>query len=254
MKSNFISFICGIVIGIIVGFAIIFCSHACIDHYLKPSLPEYIYYVSQLIGVLATTLAVIVAIWGKEIKEAIFKPKCSLWLDNDGFREQLGDTEGTTSPKAKYYASLLCIKNSGNKEINECALFINQITYKATESQKNARTILKNASNIVFWGNKVNKWIGLLTEEQREVTLFRVYPDSASQTPDGCKTSPMRISIMGHNLDERYSKEGIWEITYTLQTKERVLQKFLLKITWSGRWYEREAEMGNELDVNIKML
>lgn len=251
MKSKILILFFGFLLGLITAFVIIDLSADYINYCLKPSLPEYIYYISQLIGVLATSLAVVVALWGKEIKDAIFKPKCVLFLEKDGFVENLGDTAGSSSPKAGFYESILNVKNDGPREISECALFLNTISYKSNESQKKANTILKNAHAHLYWGTKSDKWIGLIAEDTREIPLFRIYPNSAMQTPDGEKTSMKRLSIMGYNIDERYSKQGIWEIGYTLQTKEKVLQKFLLTIKWNGEWFDREQEMGNVLEVKF---
>ena len=255
MKKIIIGFIVGLIFAVLLCFIVIDLRSDSVNSAIKCSWPEFIYYLSQIIGVGVTFLAVIVALFGNEIRSKFFRARCQVSITNDSsFREELGDSVDTESPSARYYGCILEVKNIGSKEVSDCELIISEVSYKTDAQQKKDKNLLKNGHQSLYWSSKESKRLHLIIGEARELCLFRIYPSSTMQTPDGGIESPLRLNIMGYNLEEKYSKKGIWKVVYKLQTKERVLQEFSVTVDWSGRWFNRIQEMGSEVNANLKLI
>lgn len=251
MKKVIIGLIIGIVLGLIGCLFIIQISSDIILEG-KCSKPEFIYYLSQILGVFVTFMAVLVAIFGSEIKAMIFRPKCKIVLSNeeDGIIEKLNDSIGNQPIKANLYDCVLKVINIGNKEITNCELIISKIQYKTEERQKHFKDLLSGGYKKIYWYSRDEQSINLPAGENREVNLFRIYP--SMQTPDERGDSPARLSFSGYPLDLKYCQKGVWEVTYKLQTIEKVLSSFNLQISWNGQWCDRLSEMKDEVTVKLK--
>jgi len=254
MKRIITGLIIGLVLGVLGCFLVLDLRSDSISVDIKCSQPEFIYYISQIIGVVATFLAVFVALFGNEIRAILFRSKCKISLANDGFNESLGDSANSTSPQSRYYDCILNVVNSGSKEISNCELIVSEITYLSDSQQKKEKKLLNNGHQSLYWFSREHKKIHLIVGEQREVCLFRIYPASTMQTPDGGEESPLRISISGYNVEERYSQKGIWKVKYKLQTNERILQQFSVTVDWSGKWFDRISEMNKEVSAELKII
>ena len=252
MKKIITGLILGLLIGVTTCLFIIDCGGSFIDLEKQCSKPEYIYYLSQILGVMATFLAVFVALFGNELRSLLFRPKCRVSLSKDGFDENLGDTSSSTSPQARYYDCKLYVVNTGSKEISNCELIVSEVSYLSDHQQKKEKKLLTNGHQSLYWVSRDKKKIHLIVGEQRDVCLFRIYPSSTMQTPDGGEESPLRLSISGYNLDEKYSQKGIWIVKYKLQDNERIIRRFSVTVEWTGKWFDRISEMSTELTTEIK--
>ena len=253
MKRIIFGISIGLVIGILSCFIFLNIVGDSIDSSIHCSKPEFIYYVSQIIGVIVTFLAVVVALFGNEIRARLFRPKCKISLANDGFDERLGDTDNSTSPRSKFYDCILNVVNTGSKEISNCELIITEVVYMSDHNQKKGKKLLTNGHQSLYWFNKEHKKIHLIQGEQREVCLFRIF--SNMQTPDGGEESPLHIGISGYNLDAKFSHKGIWKVKYKLQTNEQILHQFCITVDWSsGKWFDRISEMSNEVSVELNKI
>lgn len=252
MKRLITGLIVGLFIGVAACLLFIDSNGYFVDLEKKCSKPEYIYYLSQILGVIVTFLAVVVALFGNELRSIIFRPKCKISLSKDGFDENLGDTLYSTSPQARYYDCTLNVENSGSKEISNCELIVTEISYMSDRQQKRERKLLVNGHQSLYWFYRDKKKIHLIEGEQREVCLFRIYPSSMMQTPDGGEESPLRLNISGFNLEDKYSQKGIWSVKYKLQDNERILRSFSVTVEWTGKWFDRISEMSKELNTVIR--
>lgn len=250
-KQGIITFIIGLLFGILLYYFYMMMANSfcCVSLKKVYGIPELVYYMSQPLMLLATFGTIIVALFGTEIKNKIFSPQCVTTIINDGFTEDLGDTRSLPNPSVQVYLCTLKLENIGSRELNELQLVIKEVSY--AEDNKKLKKISKGGDSILFWGNREVKKINLREKESREIVLARVYPCAISGTPDGEQKSPLRFSITGHNLAQKQSKKGTWNVKYCLQTPNKIIKTFQIKYVWTGLWCNRLSEMCNEVDVKI---
>ena len=120
MKKVIVSFVIGTIFGLLIfGFYCAFVtSSGIVDFNKKYGMPEIVYYLLQPFSVLGTFLAVIVAIFGTEIKNMFFSPKCNVFISGDGFDEDLGQTGTSSSPTAQFYSRAIITPSSISSYLN----------------------------------------------------------------------------------------------------------------------------------------
>ena len=212
-------------------------------------MPEIIYYLSQPLGVIGTFLALLVAIFGTEIKNMFFSPKCQVYILGDGFDEDLGQTVSTSAPVAQMYKCALVLKNTGSKELTDLSLVVKEVHFIG-ENGKSKK--ISRFENTLFWLNPEIKKINLREKEERELIVARVWPEASEGTPDNSSKSPLRFSITGINLDSKYNQKGKWIVKYSLQTPHKIIKTFEISLSWTGKWWSRINEMTNELTSELK--
>ena len=251
MKKVLVSFTIGAIFGLLLCgcYCIFVTSSGCIDFDKKDGMPAIIYYLIQPISVLGTFLALLVAIFGTEIKNMFFSPKCKAYILGDGFEEDLGSTASSSSPSAQLYKCALVLKNTGSKELTDLSLVIKEVHF-INENGKSKK--ISRAENTIFWLNPDIKKINLRETEQREIILARIFPEASQGTPDNSSKSPLRFSITGINLETKYNQKGRWVVKYCLQTPHKIIKTFQITLSWSGKWCSRINEMTNEVTSEFK--
>lgn len=214
-------------------------------------IPELIYYSTQVIVAFATTAAVIVALFGREIRSYIFKEKVQISLVNGGIKEFLGETANTAKPEAQNYDCSLLITNDGSKEIEDLQMFLLEVKYKSDSGAK-YKKLVGFENKTLYWRTpeQVSTFLGI--DESKRIPLFKIYPKASCQTPDSSKASDLRMRLIGYQLPAKYYAKGVWYAKYQLRTKRRVLKTFELTVQWNGEWYNRYSEMVDVVNVNIK--
>ncbi len=251
MKKVIVSFVAGLIFGLLLCgcYCTFVTSSGSIDFDKKYGMPEIIYYLSQPISVLGTFLALLVAIFGTEIKNMFFSPKCKVFISGDGFEEDLGQTTSSASPSAQMYKCTLALKNSGSKELTDLALVVKEVHY-VNDNGKYKK--INKFENTIFWGNPEVKKINLRETESREIIVARILPEASEGTPDNSSKSPLRFSITGINLDTKYNQKGKWVVKYSLQTPHKIIKTFQITLSWTGKWCSRINEMENEVSSELK--
>ena len=219
-----------------------------VDEKKTYGIPELIYYFSQPIGILGTFIAIVVAIFGTEIKNLFFSPKCKVDLVGDGFDEDLGHTISTTSPSAQFYKCTMRLKNTGCKELIDLQLVLKEVLFVSNGKNKK----INRSENTIFWINPEIKKINLRETEQKEIIIARILPEASEGTPDNSSKSPLRFSITGINLDKKYNQKGDWIVRYCIQTPHKIIKTIQVELHWSGTWCNRINEMSNEVSSKIK--
>lgn len=251
MKKVIVSFCIGTIFGLIIcGCCYAFMkSSGIVDFDKKYGMLEIIYYLSQPIGVLGTFLALLVAIFGIEIKNMFFSPKCDVCILGDGFKEDLGTTGNLSSPIAQLYKCTLILKNTGSKELTDLSLVVKEVHFISENG--NSKKI-NRFENTIFWLKPEVKKINLREKETREIIVARVLPEASEGTPDNSNNSPLRFSITGVNLEKKYNQKGKWVVIYSLQTPHKIVKTFQIKLSWTGKWFSRINEMANEVTSELK--
>lgn len=250
--KNIIILLVGLFIGILLGLFIFQLLNVPLDTTKTHSVLEVVYYVTSPFGVLFTAIAIVVAIWGNEIRGYFNKKKCDVEIENGGFVEDVRGIEDDERMEARMYNCNLIIKNTGAKEIESCTVFITKILYKQEDKSKGKSIGLNNRMPL-YWFDPNIKSLNIFKGERRTIPVLRVYPDSNIQTPDSQNTRviPRRLSIMGFNIEGRYAQKGIWEISYMVCNSHEPLKVFKLVAQWNGEWHRREKEMNDCLTVHI---
>ena len=250
--KNSLFLILGVLIGLLLGLVVFQFMNIPIDNQKTHSVLETVYYITAPIGVLFTAVAVIVAIWGNEIRGYFNKEKCDVEIEHGGFVEDVRGIEDDENMSARQYNCNIIVKNIGPREIESCTVFITKIVYKEEEKSKGKNIGLSNRMPL-YWYEPNNKSITILKGKHRIIPVLRVYPDSNAQTPDqqNTKTIPRRLSVMGFNIENKFSKKGIWEISYLICNSHEALKEFKLVAQWNGGWHRREKEMNECLTVHI---
>ena len=218
-------------------------------------LPDLIYYSTQIIISVATLLAVLVALFGNEIKARVFKDHCKVTLVNNGFSENLGNTQNENNPTVQSYDCSLEIYNDGPNELSDLQLFLKEIYFKP-DKHSDFRKIASLQNRTIFWANPDNIKTQLLVNDNKIVPIFKIYPDGSCQTPDQSTSSSLNIRIIGYRLDEKYSKKGVWQTKYQLQSNDKILATFECVVEWNGKWCNRYTEMSKCVNaelINIKI-
>ena len=251
MKKAVVSFIIGFIFGLLVCglYCIFVTSSESIDYNKKYGMPEIVYYMLQPLSVLGTFLALLVAIFGAEIKNMFFSPKCKVYIAGDGFDEDLGSTASSSSPIAQMYKCSLVLKNTGSKELTDLSLVLKEVHF-VNENGRSKK--ISRFENTLFWLKPEVKKINLRETEQRELIVARVLPEASEGTPDNSSKSPLRFSITGINIDPKHNQKGKWTVRYCLQTPHKIIKTFEIKLSWSGKWCSRINEMTNEVASELK--
>lgn len=250
--KNLLFVVVGLIIGVLLGLFMFQLLNLSIDTSKTHSVLECVYYVTAPLGVLFTASAVVVALWGNDIRAFLNKEKCDVEIEKGGFVEDVRGIEEDEDMGSRQYNCNLIIKNSGPKEIESCTVFITKIIYKNDERSKGKNIGLSNRMPL-YWFDPNVKTANIIKGESKTVPVLRVYPDSNNQTPDqqNSHVIPRRFSVMGFNIESKFSKKGIWEISYMVCNAHESLKEFKLIAQWNGEWHRREKEMNECLTVHM---
>lgn len=252
MKKVIISLIIGLIIGFVAGITVLDCLHVPVVNKCYGVL-EAVYFISTPLATLITFLAVIVAIFGNEIRMWLYREKCDVSIDRNIFVEDISGQEYLPNIEARKYDCTLCVENIGSSEIEGLGLFIKNINYQDNKDAKVRKIKILN-QKALYWNKPDELRASFLPLDKKYVPILRIHPNVTTQTPDDLQSSvkPLHISIMGHSLDDRFNKRGIWEIDYTLSTTRKLIKEFTVKVSWTGVWKQREKEMCDEVTVELK--
>lgn len=252
MKKNFFSLVMGFLIGFIIALVMVsMCNEKCFTYKQTYGLVEWVYYITQPIGVLATTFAVIVAIFGKEIRSFFFREHCRVSLVNLGFYENLGAGVNTPNPVAQSYDCCIKIENDGGKQIENCEIILKEVSFKRKNNDKWKR-IYSAEHKALYWKVQEEKFVNLFVGESRTLPLFKIYPESSCNTPDESKSSPLSMRVIGCNLQAKYTQNGYWSGIYEIRSQSKVLCKFEVEVWWEGSWCNRSTEMDEHVSATLK--
>lgn len=224
-----------------------FCS---IDYNKTYGIGDLIYYTSQVIAMFATSAAVIIALFGKEIRNMFFHERLKVFLTNGGISENLGPTRNDPNPQAQNYDCFLTLTNDGSKEITDCQILLKEVHYKDAADKKFKR-IYSFENKALYWRSPETTSIDLLVNDTRKIPLFKIYPDDSCQTPDNSLSTSLRMRIIGCTLNNKYSKKGVWKTVYQVRAEDKILKTFELIFEWDGVWCNRYSEMSERISIKL---
>lgn len=249
-----IGLIVGCVIGILIGLFVLDVLNIESDKAAKYGVLEIVYYLVAPIGVLATLMAVVVALWGNEFKNYLFREK-SLSTVSDTFKEVLKD-EDDTSPEASRFECYLNVKNDCEREISDCCVSLMEVLYGENDNAKLKKISPQNRIPIYWKYPDVDKKT-LTPDEIATVTLLKITPDISQSKSDSTEptSSPRHLSIIGwKGINPKYTKKGMWKLSYCVSNSHRELERFVITVKWNGNWKSRETEMNNQASIKFERI
>lgn len=255
MRKWILHILIGLLIGVIIGF--LFGIFALGIFNITPNTEkaygvlEIIYYLGAPIGIFATLLAVLVALFGNEFKNYLFQEKCISSISNH-FTEVLQD-EDDDNPEAIRYECYLDVKNDCGREIANCTVYLLGVEHFDTHNSTPKKIPLQNRMPI-YWKYPDLKTKNITQGETARITLFKITPDIKQSKPDNTDAiiNPRQLSIIGlSKVKDKYLKSGNWKISYCICNEHRELERFEIQLYWSGVWKSREKEMNNEATINF---
>lgn len=257
MKKWFIPLLLGLFLGLIFGILLGLFALDIININANKDesygVLEVVYYLVTPIGVLATFLAIVVALWGNEFKNYLFRERCISKVNK--FAEILKDEDDPT-PEASRYECHLEVKNDCAREISECCVKLIEVMYEENESKKWKNIGPQNRIPI-YWKYPELVKRNLSPDETVILTLLKITPDiSQSKSDSSSPTSELRhLSIVGYKgINQKYTKKGCWKLTYCVSNSHRELERFKIVVKWTGEWKNREKEMDNELSLEFEKI
>lgn len=213
----------------------------------KPvSSGEFYYYSVTTIGVIATSLTVIIALFKEDINRLFKKVKIEFsFLRDKKLHEDVEDIKG--NKKAKKYYCIYLIKNVGNISADNCELFLEKIIFIGKDK---SQTILEESIPVSLAKNK--EVLHLPCEGKVSLHLFDFNRPSRNSTPEGKgNILPPRLNILGFT-EILAESEGEWVCSYSLHSSSmHKPERFELHIKWNGQWEDRLSEMSNNLIINM---
>jgi len=255
MRKWILPILIGLIIGAIIGFLLgIFALgifNITTDIGKTYGVLEIIYYLGAPIGILATLLAVVVALFGNEFKSYLFREKCVSSIPNH-FTEVLRD-EDDDNPEAIRYECNLEVKNDCEREIANCTVYLLGLEHSDSVNSTPKKIPLQNRMPI-YWKYPNLKTKSITQGETARITLLKITPDIKQSKSDNTDaiTNPRQLSIVGLNkVKDKYLKSGNWKLSYCVCNEHRELERFEIQIQWSGVWKSRETEMNHEATINF---
>lgn len=220
---------------------------------MKYGVPELVYYSSQVLGVFITASAVVVALFGRELRSLFFKEKIEVVLTDSGICENLGDTIDSPNPQAQSYDCYVGFRNVGSKKIENLQLILKKVMYKENTDKK-FKEQYNSVNKIIYWSNPGNLNTNLVEGEEKKILLYRIHSEDICQTPDKSESSFSGISIIGYSLKNEKRKKGIWQTTYQLMAEDKILRSFEITVQWDGVWCSRISEMQDKVNVQLNYI
>lgn len=212
---------------------------------------EFFYYTVTAIGVFATFLTVIVALFKEDIIRLLKKADLKFSFINDTtFKEDIEDIKGTK--KAKKYYSIAKIENSGNIHAANCELYLDRIEFIMDKNTDISEVIVSESKPVKWNGEKDRIYIP--SDANTTLHLFELYPPQESSTPDegSGNNTPAELCLLGHNKLKVEKGGGEWRCYYSIHSSTmNKPRRFVTHLKWNGVWEHRYSEMSKILTIEL---
>lgn len=240
-----------ILIGAILGcFAIIlwFClSKTTVSSATSYDPWQISYYIFQIIGVIATVAAVVVALFKEAIMKWLYAPSLKISLIDNGISENLPN-ENQRVPEATAFECYAKIENVGSLASFGCKVNISDIKFGKTKA--NVKSIKSTNTKQLRWSSPaVDIPIGIPSK----IKLFEIVnPDSIGTPSSAPSTQKALITFNGCELKKHHTEKGVWIIEYFISSKNGEAKLFEATIEWNGEFKSRATDMAEILKVQIE--
>lgn len=205
-------------------------------------------YVYGIIGSIATTIAVIVALFKDDILRKFHSPELVIEKYTGGLIP-LVKVDGKNGSGDSYYKCELKINNDGAENARNCTIVLSRFLYDTSRMGDGAKSELdpSQIERIIEIGEKNNQIVSGL---DTRVELFRINNPSLSSTPNGVMEKA-NVIFPQVNLGDEIAAESNFEIDYEIRADNAAPIKFKVFIEWTGKWNNSVNEMSNNIKVKI---
>ena len=211
------------------------------------------YYAFSIIGSVATTVTVIVALFKDEILRRFHSPELSIENYSNGVIPIVKVDGNSGDGGDSYYKCELKINNQGSENARDCTLVISRFLYDTSRMED---------GSMVEWNSSLIERVKEIGEKNSQIVsgldarieLFRVENPSSSSTPNGGNDNKSYIVFPQTKLSDEISSESNFEIDYEIRSENANPIKFKVFIEWTGRWNDSVSEMSNNIKVKIQVL
>lgn len=209
----------------------------------------------QFGSVLATLVAVVVALFRDELRQVFLRPVIGIHLDQELLTEvltessQSADFDSITSPRAERYDCILQITNTGNASAKDCVLYIEKIVERNAQDVPYDRRI---AAQPLPWVGTAEKGVVIsetATNQACVATLLE--PKEARGPSDSAKTaSGGAPGFRVGNLEVGPATVRV-EVTLALHSDNSRPVRRVLEIRWNRQWHPRLSELKKTFQAKI---
>lgn len=205
------------------------------------------YYIFQIIGVIGTVAAVIVALFKEAIMKWLYAPSLKISLIDNGITENLSN-ETQRVPEAIAFECFAQIENVGSLASLGCKVNISDIKFGKTKSS--IKSIKTTNTKQLWWSSQaVDIPIGIPSK----IKLFEIVNPNSVGTPSSTPNSQKAlISFNGCELKKHHAEKGVWIIEYFISSKNGEAKLFETAIEWNGEFKSRATDMAEILKVQIE--
>ena len=197
----------------------------------------------RVLGTLGTLLAVFVALFKELLLKKIYRPSLSVLFDST-FNE---DTirEGNTYVASKYY-KLAKIINNGNREAEDCKLYLESVKFQDVSRQWDNELLPE--PKLIRWRDGDDKINIPQKGGSKHVCLFELQRPVQVVHTDQKPIGPNYTIANVHNILDQYCN-GFICVQIRVEAKDVDPFFFSFKMQWDGIWKDRKEEMKNDFHI-----
>ena len=206
-------------------------------------------YLFEIIGSIATFLAVVVALTKESILKWLYSPKFDISLVDNGITEIIRN-ENERTPEAISHECHAQIENIGSLAALGCRINISDIRY-SRNGHTNCKSIKGCKRKQLYW---TASEVDIPVNISNRIRLFEILnPDRVGTPQENTPQSPPpQIKFNGCELILDKSKKGYWEVEYYISCRSGEATRFILTVEWNGEFKGRAEDMKYVLSVNIE--
>lgn len=244
----FIIGICCLIIGYIISIFFPFNAYFSLS---QEAIPPAIFHqnIIAACGVIATTAAVVVALFSRKIDGWLHKPELKHSFHPTSIIEATDDSTGRKL--ATSYHSTIRVTNDGNGNATDCYVSLDKILFKedGTQDYIDLQIIPSN----IDW-KLDNKITYISSGRFNDFEVFILEIEEISSTPDVVHSaSPTllgKLKIGNYPINTK--DKGDWIAEFSVNSSCSKPKTIKINIHWSGKVVDRLTDMGNHLTVNIE--
>ncbi len=210
----------------------------------------------RAVAAIATFLAVIVALFKEDIRRIWDNVNLSIELNSDKIEEVLESMKigkvGDTSPpilKAEYYYSQIVIVNNGTKPAKEAQLYVEKIIFTNPSGSNREIEVVGRPS---LWEYESEVKTMIPPSGRKKCNIITINAPQKISKPDGEALDEGVLLRIGETLLKQDFHKGKIEIQLAVYSESCRAKKFVLNLSWDGKWHNRLSEMSRSLTVELK--
>lgn len=257
MNNKFVWFL--IIIGFVLGyFAGVYFPQISIPEIEERTINQVEFNTMILRGLalLATFLAVIVALFKEEIRSIWKNVKLNVVIPENPIQESLGKENvnaGDSNKEfitANHYSGKVHIINKGTIPVLNAELYLEKIEYfKKDNSQPKE---IEVSGKAIKWDKEEETKSLIPSNGQKTCELIFIGAPSEESLPDGSESTSKNPSMqIGETEIPKDFQNGKFVAHFAIHSISCKCKKFKTSIEWDGKWHTRLTEMSDSLTLKM---